>query len=264
MVMRTAERVVITLGCSLVRKSRALQALRSQTGACATVVEVTGKDGMARHQSVSWFCVNGCERVKGYTPSPCDAAEAGTTAVEVLAGGVVAFEEDWRPSFQKPEELAGSALTTSLLLSWGVADVIEGFEGERVSQVARLLGVGFSTAASDSVDFFSDWDLSVDFLSDWDLSGVALPSATVDLRMGGGFFFSVCFISAGSSETSSFSRPIIHHPEDLVWTRTDSVFLSSMSPITGEVQSAEGKRGGSGDVQPMFLIAVWNFFQSHR
>lgn len=46
--MRTAERVVITLGCSLERKSRALQALRSQIGACATVVEVTGDDGMGQ------------------------------------------------------------------------------------------------------------------------------------------------------------------------------------------------------------------------
>ena len=169
--------------------------------------------------------MNGCELVRGYTPSPCAAAEAGTTAVVVLVGGAAGFEDDERFSFQKPEELAGSGLTTSLLLSWGVTDVIEAFEGERVSQVARLLGPGFSASAS--VVFFSGWDLSV----------VALLSPTVALRMGGGFFFSVCFvsvcfISAGSSETPSFSRPIIHHePEDLVWTRTDSVFFSSMSPI---------------------------------
>ena len=45
-----------TLGCSVVRKSRALQAFRSQTGACATVVEVTVvDDGMAWPQSVTWF-----------------------------------------------------------------------------------------------------------------------------------------------------------------------------------------------------------------
>jgi hypothetical protein len=48
MVMSTAERVVITLGCSFVRKSRALQALRSQTGACASVVVVTGDEGMGQ------------------------------------------------------------------------------------------------------------------------------------------------------------------------------------------------------------------------
>ena len=47
-VMSTAERVVITLGCSFVRKSRALQALRSQTGACASVVVVTGDEGMGQ------------------------------------------------------------------------------------------------------------------------------------------------------------------------------------------------------------------------
>jgi hypothetical protein len=140
-----------------------------------------------------------------YTPSPCAAAETGTTAVVVLVGGAAGFEDDGRFSFQKPEELGGSALTTSLLLSWDVTDVIEAFEGERVSQVARLLGPGFSASAS--AVFFSGWDLSV----------VALLSPTVALRMGEGFFFSVCFISAGSSETSSFSRPIIHHePEDLV------------------------------------------------
>lgn len=171
--------------------------------------------------------------MRGYAPSPpCGAAETGTTAVVVAAaagtaaaaattGGVVEFEEDGS-SFQKPEELAGSVLTTSLLLSGGVAAVREAFEDERVSQVARLLGAGLSVSVSVSVLFFSDWDLSV----------VGLLSPTVALRMGEGFFFSVCFISAGSSETSSFSRPIIHHdPEDLVWTRTDSVFFSSMSPI---------------------------------
>ena len=42
--MRTAERVVITLGCSVVRKSSALQALRSQIGACASVVVTVNRD----------------------------------------------------------------------------------------------------------------------------------------------------------------------------------------------------------------------------
>jgi hypothetical protein len=139
----------------------------------------------------------------------------------VLDGAVVGFEEeDGKGNFQKPEELAGSALTTSLLFSAGVADDMEALEGERTSQVVRLLGAGFSVSVSGLL--FSGWDLSV----------VGLLSPTVALRMGGGFFFSVCFISVGSSGTSSFSRPIIHQePEDLVWTRTDSVFLSSMSPI---------------------------------
>jgi hypothetical protein len=145
-------------------------------------------------------------------------------AEAAAAGGVVEFEEDGS-SFQKPEELAGSALTASLLLSGGVSTAMEAFEDERVSQVARLLGAGLSVSVSVSV-------LSVLFFSDWDFSVVGLLSPTVALRMGEGLFFSVCFISAGSSETSSFSRPIIHHdPEDLVCTRTDSVFLSSMSPI---------------------------------
>ena len=126
----------------------------------------------------------------------------------VLGGAVVGFEEeDGKGNFQKPEELAGSALTTSLLFSAGVADDMEAFEGERVSQVPRLLGAGFSVSVS--VLLFSGWGLSV----------VGLLSPTVALRMGWGFFFSVCFFSAGSSETSSFSRPIIHQePEDLLWT----------------------------------------------
>ena len=152
----------------------------------------------------------------------------------VLGGAVVGFEEeDGKGNFQKPDELAGSALTTSLLLSAGVADDMEAFEGERASQVPRLLGAGLSVSVS--VLLFSGWDLSV----------VGLLSPTVALRMGEGFFFSVCFASVGSSETSSFSfsRPIIHQePVDLVWTRTDSVFLSSMSPIkigTSEAQSID-------------------------
>lgn len=62
-----------------------------------------------------------------------------------LGAGVGVEEEDedeLKGSFQKPEELAGSALTTSLLLS-GV--VREAFEGERLSQVvARLFAAGFS------------------------------------------------------------------------------------------------------------------------
>lgn len=131
----------------------------------------------------------------------------------VLGGAVVGFEEeDGKGNFQKPEELAGSALTTSLLFSAGVTDDMEAFEGERVSQVPRLLGAGFSVSVS--VLLFSGWGLSV----------VGLLSPTVALRMGWGFFFSVCFfsvcfVSAGSSETSSFSRPIIHQePEDLLWT----------------------------------------------
>ena len=148
------------------------------------------------------------------------AAGAGA----VLGATVVEFEfEDGKGNFQKPEELAGSALTTSLLFSAGVADDKEAFEAERTSQVDRLLGTGFSVSVS--VLLFSGWGWG------WGLSVVGLLSPTVALRMGEGFFFSVCFFSAGSSETSSFSRPIIHQPEDLAWTRTDSVFLSSMSPI---------------------------------
>jgi hypothetical protein len=145
---------------------------------------------------------------------------AGTGVV--LGGAVVWFEEeDGKGNFQKPEELADSALATSLLFSAGVADDMEAFEGERTSQVPRLLGVGFSVSVS--VLLFSGWGFSV----------VGLLSPTVALRMGAeGLFFSVCFVSVGSSETSSFSRPIIHQePEDLDWTLTDSVFLSSISPI---------------------------------
>lgn len=151
--MSTAERVVITLGCSVVRKSSAWQALRSQTGACASVV---------------------------VTP-PCGAVEAGTTAVVVVAAGtgvvlggaVVGFEEeDGKDNFQKPEELAVSALTTSLLFSAGIVDDMEPIEGERESQVPRLLITDFSVSVS--VLFFSDWDLSV----------VGLLSLTVALRMG--------------------------------------------------------------------------------
>jgi len=129
-------------------------------------------------------------------------------AVVAAAGGAVAFEEDGS-SFQKPEELTGSVWTTSLLLSGDATAAKEEIEDERVSQVARLLGADFSVSVSVlfSVFLFSDWGLSV----------VGLLSPTVALRMGEGFFFSVCFISAGSSKTSSFSRPIIHHdPEDLV------------------------------------------------
>jgi hypothetical protein len=195
------------------------------------------------------------------------AAAAGV----VLGGAVVGFEEedDGKGNFQKPEEPAGSALTTSLLFSAGVVvvdDIMEAFEGERVSQVPRLLGADLSLS------------VSVLLFSGWGLSAVGLLSPTVALRMGGILFFSVCFISANPSDgTSSFSRPIIHQePEDLVWTRTDSVFLSSMSPIRIRTrirtririrsfnQSRDGKGGGSGDVQPIFLIAVLNFFQSHR
>ena len=177
--------------------------------------------------------VNRCEGVRRYTPSPCGASEAGTTAVLVVVvvavvtgGGDVEFEEDGRLNFQKLEEPVVSALESSLLFSGGVTDVRESFEGDRVSQVvARLLGAGFSGFSG-----FSGSG-SVFFLSGLDLSVVAIIGSTVALRMGCGFFFSACFISAGSSETSSFSLPIIHQPDDLVWTRTDSVFLSSMSPI---------------------------------
>ena len=164
------------------------------------------------------------KRERIYAPSPWAAAEAGTTAVVavvvvvagaagtgvVLGGAVVGFEEeDGKGNFQKPEELECSALTASLLFSAGVADDKEAFEGERTSQVPRLLGAGFSVS------------VSVLF---WGFSVMGLLSPTVALRMGGGFFFSVCFfsvcfVSAGSSETSSFSRPIIHQePEDLLWT----------------------------------------------
>jgi hypothetical protein len=184
--------------------------------------------------------------------------------VAVVAGaGAVEFEEDdGRLSFQKLEELAGSALSTSLLFSGGVTDAIEGFEGERVSQVARLLGAGFSVAVAVFVSVF----VSAFFFSDWDLSVTAVMGSTVALRMGCGFFFSACFISAGSSETSSFSRPIIHQPDDLVWTRTDSVFLSSMSPIKirRSPNQLTVRRRGRGNAQPMFLIAILNLFQSHR
>ena len=156
-------------------------------------------------------------------------AAAGAAGGGVVLGGVVVeFEfEDGKGNFQKPDEPEGSALTTSLLFSAGVgADDMEAFEGERVSQVPRLLGAGFSVSVS--LLLFSGWGLSV----------VGLLSPTVALRMGLGFFFSVCFTSAGSSETSSFSRPIIHQePEDLLWTRTDSVFLSSMSPIRIRIRS---------------------------
>jgi hypothetical protein len=210
------------------------------------VERVTGvdePDGCLRHGCGDWgvcvmMSVNNVvswEHERIYAPSPCGAAEAGTTAVvavvagaagtgAVLGGAVVGFEEeDGKGNFQKPEELAGSALTTSLLFSAGVADDMEAFEGERTSQVPRLLGAGFSVS------------VSVLF---WDFSVVGLLSPTVALRMGGGFFFSVCFVSVGSSETSSFSRPIIHQePEDLLWTRTDSVFLSSMSPIRIRITS---------------------------
>lgn len=158
-------------------------------------------------------------------PGAGPGAAAGTV---VLGGAVVGFEEvdDGKGSFQKPEELPGSALTTSLLFSeGGGADDMEAIEGERVSHVPRLLGAGLSLSLS--VLLFSGWDFSV----------VGLLSPTVALRMGEGFFFSVGFISAGSSETSSFSRPIIHQePDDLLWTRTDSVFLSSMSPIQNQNQ----------------------------
>jgi hypothetical protein len=156
------------------------------------------------------------------------AAGPGAGAGMVLGGAVVGFEEvDGKGNFQKPEELPGSALTTSLLFSaGGGADDMEAIEGERVSQVPRLLGAGFSVSLS--VLLFSGWDLSV----------VGLLSPTVALRMSEGFFFSAGFISVGSSETSSFSRPIIHQePEDLLWTRTDSVFLSSMSPIRIRIRS---------------------------
>jgi hypothetical protein len=103
-----------------------------------------------------------------------------------------------------------------------------------VSQVAALLfGAGLSPSA------FSPWDLSD-----------TEPSLTVALRVVTGLFLSPGFISAGSSEISCLSRPIIHHePEDL--TLTDSVFLSSISPIKVEKKSPigkdeEGQRGWGG------------------
>ena len=83
---------------------------------------------------------------------------AGAVAVAVLGAVVVEFEfefEDGKGNFQKPEELAGSALTTSLLFSAGVADDKEAFEAERTSQVDRLLGAGFSVSVS--VLLFSGW-----------------------------------------------------------------------------------------------------------
>jgi len=172
-------------------------------------------------------------------------------AVVLVGAGVVFEDEDEDEgncgSFQKLEELAGSAWTTSLLLSEVTR---EAFEGERVSQVVRLFGAGFSLSV------FSGW-----------VAGLLSP--TVALRMGLGFF-SVDLISTGSSETSSFSpfspfsRPIIHHePEDFVWTLTASVFLSSISPIRRS-QSKERLKGVWGNPQPMFLIATLNLFQSHR
>jgi len=156
--------------------------------------------------------------------------------VVVAVAEALLEDVDGRCSFQKPEELAGSALTSSLSVSTVAVDAREEFEVERVSHVARLFGAGFSLSV------FSEWDLSVTGL---------LLSPTVALRMGVGFFFPSFgfvsgFVSAGSSVTASFSRPIIHHePEDLVCTLTDSVFLSSMSPIGRSRQSKE-KRGGSG------------------
>ena len=77
-------------------------------------------------------------------PSPWEAAGIGTTdgvvvLVMVVGAGVVFEEEEEEGncgSFQKLEELAGSAWTTSLLLLSEVAR--EAFEGERVSQVVRL------------------------------------------------------------------------------------------------------------------------------
>jgi hypothetical protein len=184
-------------------------------------------------------------------PSP-DEAAGGVLAITEVAAGVFAEE---RGSFQKLEELADSALTTSFPLSAAAAVDKEPFEGERVSQVAALLfGAGLWPSA------FSPWDLSD-----------TAPSLTVALREVMGFFLSLGLISAGSSKTSCLSRPIIHHePEDL--TLTDSVFLSSISPIKVKKQlnqldeEGQGGWGGEGtdDVQPMFLIAILNLFQSHR
>jgi len=84
-------------------------------------------------------------------PSPWEAAGTGTggagttAAAGVVVGAGVGFEEvevEGNGIFQKPEELVGSTLTTSLLLS---AVVREAFEGERLSQVvARLFAAGFS------------------------------------------------------------------------------------------------------------------------
>jgi hypothetical protein len=69
------------------------------------------------------------------------------------------------------------------------------------------------------------------------------PSLTVALRVVVGRFLSLGINSAGSSETTScLSRPIIHHePEDL--TSTDSVFLSSRSPIKREEKLDQNKDG---------------------
>ena len=177
----------------------------------------------------------------------------------VVAAGV--FEEA-RWSFQKFEVLAGSALATSLPLSEeaAAANDKEAFEGERESQVAALL---FGAGLSPSTAFeFSTWDFSV--------AGLSL---TVALRVATGLFLSFGFISAGSSETSCLSRPIIHHdPEDL--TLTASVFLSSISPIKKEKKNSIRKLPRSrrakpsppmvDHVHPMFLIAILNLFQSHR
>jgi hypothetical protein len=163
-------------------------------------------------------------------PSPEGAGvgvmdDGGVLAMTVVAEGV---EEEGRCSFQKPEELAGSALTISFPLSEdAAADDNEVFEGGRPSQVAALFfGTGLPPASFSPCDF-----------------SVVEPSLTVALRVITGFFLSfVGFISAGSSETSCLSRPIIHHePEDL--TLTDSVFLSSISPRNSNQQKTKKGKG---------------------
>ena len=91
-------------------------------------------------------------------------AGVGTGAGVVLGGAVVGFEEGYG-YFQEPEELAGLALTASLLFSAGMGtDNMEAFEGERASQVPHLSGTGFSVV-SVSVFSYSMWRRMCDFTS---------------------------------------------------------------------------------------------------
>ncbi len=120
----------------------------------------------------------------------------------------------------------GSVLTTSQLLS----EEVEAVEGSRWSQVALLFVAGLSVSTFSAV--------GKNFCS---IVGLSL---TVALRVTAGFFLSLDFVSAGSSETSCLSRPTIHHrPEDFLSTLIDSVFLSSMSPIRKVNRTKRGQKG---------------------
>lgn len=75
--MRTAERVVITLGCSVVRKSSALQALRSQIGACATVVVTVNRDRGSGHMDRVWVWVWWLRGLRTFALGNCRDRELG-------------------------------------------------------------------------------------------------------------------------------------------------------------------------------------------